>query len=123
MPESPVTDDALVEGLTDVLASLSVNDPYAPPDAYARAVLAHLRERGVLAEWRTIETFSGQDGEVILTMHGDDLYPVCAFRIEGQWLRQTEGPEDVHGPGKWEPLYRAPTHYMPLPAAPTGEPK
>lgn len=69
----------------------------------------------MLAEWRTIDTFSGQDGEVILTMHGDDLYPVCAFRIDGQWLRQTEGPEDVHGPGKWEPLYRAPTHWMPLP--------
>lgn len=68
--------------------------------------------------WQPIEMFSGRDGEVVLTAHHDDLFPICAFRINGEWLRMTEGPEDEHGPGKWEPLFRAPTHWMPAPFLP-----
>ena len=72
-----------------------------------------------MTEWQPIET-APKDGVTILTQHRDDLFPQCAFCIDGEWLRQTEGPEDVVGlgSGKWEPLYRPPTHWMPLPEPP-----
>ena len=69
-----------------------------------------------MSDWQPIST-APKDGVVVLTIHEDDLYPQCAFHM-GVWMRQTEGPEDMHGPGKWEPLYRTPTHWMPLPEPP-----
>ena len=69
-------------------------------------------------KWESIET-APTDAVTVLTQHVDDLFPVSAFCIEGEWLRQTEGPEDIEGEGKWLPLYRTPTHWMPLPPPPT----
>lgn len=72
-------------------------------------------------EWLPIET-APNDGETVLTIHKDDLFPVTAFCIGGEWLRTFEGPEDVWSPGKWEPLFRPPTHWMPLPTPPSSSP-
>lgn len=58
----------------------------------------------------------------VLTLHSEDIFPVCAFRIhhEGRdiWMRQIEGPEDREHPAKNEKLYRDPTHWMYLPTSP-----
>jgi hypothetical protein len=60
------------------------------------------------------------EGRVYLTQHEDDLFPVPAYRMGGMWLRETEGPEDVfYGGSRHCPLYRAPTHFMPLPEPPS----
>ncbi len=65
----------------------------------------------------------------VLTIHEDDLYPVPAFRVteDGQehWRREAEGPEDTDDgrPGKNGPLYRRPTHWMPLPPPPSQSPR
>jgi len=53
--------------------------------------------------------------EVVLTMHENDLYPVCAYLYDKDrliWCRETEGPEDEYITGKNRVLYRPPTHFM-----------
>lgn len=68
-------------------------------------------------EWQPIET--AQEFKTYLTQHVDDLYPVPAYRIGNDWLRETEGPEDYfYGAERHSKLYRCPTHYMPLPEPP-----
>jgi hypothetical protein len=69
-------------------------------------------------DWQSIET--APECETVLTQHVDDLYPVAAFRCGDYWGRQCEGPEDSDDgtPGKWRPLLRPPTHWMPLPEPP-----
>lgn len=68
--------------------------------------------------WRTIE--SAPEFETVLTQHVEDLYPVPAFRCGADWLLEAEGPEDTFDgrEGKFRPLYRTPTHWMPLPEGP-----
>ena len=55
--------------------------------------------------------------ETVLTIHREDLFPVCAFRIDGVWLRVIEGPEDDirEEAGDHGMLYRAPTHFASIP--------
>jgi len=75
--------------------------------------------------WRPIAT-APKDCETILVIHRDDLYPVVAFCVtdhEGaeEWMRETEGPEDNYERReniRHTPLYRSPTHWMPLPEPP-----
>jgi hypothetical protein len=76
--------------------------------------------------WRPIET-APKDCVTVLTQHVDDLHPTVAFCVvdsDGSetWYREMEGPEDVfgdeHRKGRLEPIYRTPTHWMPLPAPP-----
>jgi len=53
--------------------------------------------------------------EVVLTMHEEDLYPVCAYLYDKDrliWCRETEGPEYEYTTGKHRVLYRPPTHFM-----------
>lgn len=71
-------------------------------------------------DWRPIETAPG-DCATVLTIHKDDLFPVAAFQVApGEWLREVEGPEDIHvdGSGRYGALYRPPTHWMPIPEGP-----
>lgn len=78
------------------------------------------------AEWLPIE--SAPPYKTLLTIHQDDLYPVCAFYFDqdGQrfWMRIIEGPEDVIRPeeGDHNPLLRPPTHWMYPPDAPLYQP-
>lgn len=75
------------------------------------------------ASWLPIET--APEHVTVLTQHADDLYPVPAFRSGDAWLLEREGrPEDTDDkrPGKYGPLYRTPTHWMPLPDPP-GAPR
>lgn len=67
--------------------------------------------------WRLLETFPVPPYVTVLTRHEEDLYPVPAYHMEdGTWLRETEGPEDAfYEGGRNLPLYRTPTHWMPLP--------
>jgi hypothetical protein len=74
--------------------------------------------------WQPIET-APRDCKTVLTIHEDDLYPVPAFCVvahdgEEAWLLETEGPEDTEDgrPDKFRPLYRTPTHWMPIPDGP-----
>ena len=63
--------------------------------------------------WRPIS--QAKEFRTYLTRHYEDLHPVCACRIDDEWLRVTEGPEDdFDGRGWYEPLYRTPTHFMDL---------
>jgi hypothetical protein len=73
-----------------------------------------------VSRWQPIET--APEYVTVLTQHVDDLYPVPAFRIDGHWLREAEGPEDTENgrPGKYGVLYRIPTHWMPLPDGPVS---
>lgn len=69
--------------------------------------------------WKPIETAPRY--KTVLTQHVDDLFPVAASFIGGDyWAREMEGPEDLEPPqeGRWAPLYRTPTHWMPLPDPP-----
>lgn len=77
-----------------------------------------------MTEWQSIET--APEGKTVLTQHEDDLYPVPAYKVfdtihhTGEWLRETEGPEDsFYGAERHCPLYRTPTHWMPLPDPPS----
>ena len=73
-------------------------------------------------KWQSIQT--APEFKAVLTQHTDDLYPVVAFKMgDGSneyWFRETEGPEDTFDKreGKYELLYRRPTHWMPLPNPP-----
>ena len=76
-----------------------------------------------MSEWRTID--SAPEFETVLVQHEDDLYPVPAYKVPDttfnvdHWLRETDGPEDAfYGAGRHSPLYRTPTHWMPLPEPP-----
>ena len=71
-----------------------------------------------MSMWQSIE--SAPEFVTVLTQHVDDLCPVPAFRAGSEWLREAEGPEDTDDgrPGKYGPLYRTPTHWMPLPDSP-----
>lgn len=77
-----------------------------------------------MSDWYPIET-APKDCTTVLTMHVEDLYPAVAFCVVAhdgteEWLRETEGPEDTtdRRKGKFELLYRTPTHWMPLPDPP-----
>ena len=73
-----------------------------------------------LTNWRPIET--APCSKTVLTQHIEDLYPVPAYQVvTGTWYRETEGPEDsFYGAERHCPLYRTPTHWMPLPTGPTA---
>ena len=76
-------------------------------------------------KWQPIET-APKEGEAILTLHVDDLYPTVAFCVidkDGHecWLRETEGPEDTYDGregARHQPLYRRPTGWMSLDVLP-----
>ena len=74
-------------------------------------------------EWYPIET--APDYKTVLVQHEEDLYPVPAYKVPDMdpsmvyWHRETEGPEDsFYGGDRHGNLYRAPTHWMPLPQPP-----
>lgn len=101
--------------------SESINRPTAVLMAFTRGLKAG---RASQQPWHVIET-APKDCTTVLTQHIDDLYPAVAFCVldsDGSecWMREMEGPEDTFDgrPGKCEPLYRRPTHWMPLPWGP-----
>lgn len=74
-------------------------------------------------DWQPIS--SAPQIKTILTIHEDDLYPVCAFYLKQPdgsryWMRVIEGPEDIirQEHGDHGELYREPTHWQFPPAAP-----
>ena len=70
-------------------------------------------------DWISVDIKMPDDYIAVLTQHEDDLYPVAAYRMGGEWLRETEGPEDAfYKGGRHQPLYRAPTHWRDLPCSP-----
>ena len=71
-----------------------------------------------MSEWKPIGT--APEFTTVLTQHVEDLYPVPAFRVGKEWLREAEGPEDTEDgrPGRYGPLYRTPTHWRLLPDGP-----
>lgn len=72
--------------------------------------------------WQPIET--APKCRTVLVQHEEDLYPVAAYKLteNDKWRRETEGPEDeFYGANRHCPLYREPTHWMPLPAPPEGD--
>jgi hypothetical protein len=78
-------------------------------------------------EWISVKKKLPKQCEVVLTQHIDDLYPVPAYWIFGQfgseknkilWLRETEGPEDFLIIGRHCFLCRQPTHWKYLPPPP-----
>lgn len=78
-------------------------------------------QENLISGWQPIETAPLH--EVVLTLHKQDLYPVPAYKMtDGKWRREMEGPEDLDQPqpGRYEELYRAPTHWMPLPEPPSA---
>jgi hypothetical protein len=98
----------------------------------ADRVLAALREAAGVERpsggWQPIET-APRECEAVLTQHVDDVYPAVAFCVTDAdgtevWCREMEGPEDEFDDegrkGRFEPLYRTPTHWMPLPAPPAA---
>lgn len=71
--------------------------------------------------WIALTDQVPEDYDTVLAQHEDDLYPVVAFRMpDGVWWRTPEGPEDVAHEAM-APLFRAPTHWRPLPTSPRGE--
>lgn len=71
------------------------------------------------APFRRITETEPAPFHTVLTIHQDDLYPVCAFRDDdGNWLLTVEGPEDVidEERGCLGSLYRMPTHWMEAPS-------
>lgn len=65
--------------------------------------------------WKKIIEEHPPEYQTVLTWHEEDLFPVPAFHIEGDWLRETEGPEDSFFPeGRYASLYRQPTHWLDL---------
>ena len=92
----------------------------------AKAAIAAVREWDNVNRWQPIETAPAY--EAIMTIHKDDLHPQSAALIPGEgggesyWSRQIEGPEETpHSAGWNEPLYRPPTHWMPLLEGPRYE--
>lgn len=67
------------------------------------------------AGWRSIET-APRDGKPFLTFTPDDTFSAITG-IEVMWFDSQLGL--VYGPDCTEPVFK-PTHWMPLPAAPTG---
>ena len=65
-----------------------------------------------------VATRAPEPFHTVLTIHEDDLFPVCAFHDgDGNWMRIVEGPEDVidESTGSYGNLLRAPTHWMEAP--------
>ena len=64
--------------------------------------------------WQSAD--KAESWKTYLTIHEQDLFPVAAFKTddEGTWLREMEGPEDLEPVqnGRYEELYRPPTHIM-----------
>lgn len=77
--------------------------------------LESVRQAGyVISRWGLIS--NAPEGTAVLTQHEHDLFPVPAYFMDGDWLRETEGPEDsFYGAERHCPLYRPPTHWMHLP--------
>ncbi len=80
------------------------------------------RPHSALHGWQPIAT--APEHQTVLTQHIDDICPQPAFKVDGTWMRDAEGPEDTMKgrPGKYGPLYRTPTHWMPLPPGPSEAP-
>lgn len=83
---------------------------------------AHAADIAKESGWQPIET--APQFTTLLTIHEDDLFPVCAFYVEEagkrNWFRVIEGPEDVirSEEGDHGSLYRDPTHWMLPPDVP-----
>ena len=76
-----------------------------------------------MSNWISVKTKLPENFKPVLTMHEEDLYPVCAFRTGDSWVREVEGPEDIFEPysGKGGVLYRPPTHWMEIPPLEEGD--
>ena len=64
-------------------------------------------------EWISVKDRLPRQYQCVLTIHLDDLYPVCAYLNGYTWYREIEGPEDIYQSesGRHGVLYRAPTHW------------
>ena len=76
-------------------------------------------------KWKPIKEYIGgfeNNYKTVLTIHKDDLHPVCAFLMNGEWLRVVEGPEDeTNEPGGgYSKLVRPPTHFKEI-VTPAGQ--
>ena len=78
-----------------------------------KAVDELMEEYASQDKWISVIDELPPEYEPVLTIHIDDLFPVTAFRCEGYWGRQIEGPEDSEE-NSGEPLFRPPTHWQPL---------
>ena len=83
-------------------------------------------EDRMMSEWISVLRQPPRCYVTYLTQHVDDLCPVPAFFLghgHDIWLRESEGPEDLEEfpKGKYDELYRPPTHYRDLDAPPERE--
>ena len=117
------TDDALVEGLARAIftdgfgmskGSWRLNDARSSRVAAAvcaRTALAYLRERGMLVEWRLIET-APKDCELLVC--GPLKDGSGTYREVQRWWPGLH----ARWPVEWMDNCLPPTHWMPLAAAP-----
>jgi hypothetical protein len=88
--------------------------------------------------WVSVEERLPEQGHTVLVQHVDDLYPISAYWLPEDgvatgglikystihWHYEGDGPEDTMDCAhKHHELYRAPTHWMPLPPSPYTNPK
>lgn len=105
------------------LGRTQVGDDYSwsnTRDAWKGWQAALTPSPGAVERWQPIET--APEVRTVLTIHYADLYPVSAFRMGSDWLREIEGPEDVPDAAKHSVLRRAPTHWMEIPRHPVLPP-
>lgn len=122
------TSPATPEAIERCWAAHLKNDAWAETVHVADTILSLLRERGVLVEWRSMES-APKDRDILLEMH-DGLYPeeptyVRAFWCERDWYEREcdSGPVTAFGakPIRWSEL-PSPSA-LPEPANPSSTPK